>query len=1015
MSHLAIAPVQAPPAEGGGPYRRCKALYLNEILKCDHKVAKFMLEAAAADSYTAAAIEPIAAPLDAAFLFFDAAGQSLDGAGVPNMLASIGLANMNSKGKPREKFIDGKHLRCFYRRNQAEKITQKVYNFEGEHFWFLALVADKPLMDLPMHAVNKRKALHPNALGAMAEEVVTKTALTAFNGEGNAQAFLHGQSNEFVPLSTTTELRREKNGPTNADAAGTVAALFAAVSEDSTLGEYVQAIHFGCSMGVRPDAAPAEGDKPPSNEKDMLIVCFFEEMMDLMVLLGACPGYWREMGVDQLVTVLSYDQTYLKGIYATPGTMRNRLFKTCPLFHPFIIGTQRRFTQSHLMSFQIMQAKCPGVARLLAIALDLEKAERNGFISAASMATVLFDPEHVKGAFKDKCEDSKGFGLSKVEANLLWTHLSSAFTGDDSTYYAMRPQLFEMLAASHQALPAYVDGLLTHEVVHGSSAATRAAFGLEPQDAQTQDSETSNFGLRHSKEQGYRGPESQIHKVVKGWCTNVGLAEVRLMLFSHVEGRGPYHLIDEVAKERQVNAAAFHSTDPAGRVNLLHKHTGFRKWLIKRALFQDPGLMDAALAPTPVLALNAQPLPLVLHHVLASYSAGPGFPGICSIHELEHSVVNGNLIDVLGLISHLTAPIQGVVAVVAGLPNSGTRLEKAVNMSEHGCVDCTICLHLHCFCVKSFAYLIYKLKQLHTQAVRPTAQQLLSAVHSFVQGWRRKNKTNIDHVLTKSGFLNLDAGTKGQKKVNRTSSLGRRANSMRARVATSNKMAVTCFTADALEPNLFAIERNSFFTLCTHSSAHKALCECVSCGSALQLGDLAVHEVHSKEIELLGSGQYWDDRQRAVVAWCEHCCQQLIKRVPRFLTHRATNCEQDRSERQLVGLKEECKELSLVTTGFTKKEQYLQKLIEYDHANKVLDPFPTLAAGATALAAGPAAIAAIAAGPTALAPTTSPEATIASAIVATAAAITVAADASTNKHEQHQRTPSSGNDCKRRK
>lgn len=28
-------------------------------------------------------------------------------------------------------------------------------------------------------------------------------------------------------------------------------------------------------------------------------------------------------GVDQLVTVLSYDQTYLKGIYATPGTMRS--------------------------------------------------------------------------------------------------------------------------------------------------------------------------------------------------------------------------------------------------------------------------------------------------------------------------------------------------------------------------------------------------------------------------------------------------------------------------------------------------------------------------------------------------------------------------------------------------------------------------------------------------------------------------------------------------------------------
>ena len=121
-----------------------------------------------------------------------------------------------------------------------------------------------------------------------------------------------------------------------------------------------------------------------------------------------------------------------------------------------------------------------------------------------------------------------------------------------------------------------------------------------------------------------------------------------------------------------------------------------------------------------------------------------------------------------GHISHLTAPIQGAVAVVAGLPNSGLRLAKAVNMSEHGCVDCTICLHLHCFCVKSFAYLIYKLKQLHTQAVRPTAQQLLSAVHSFVQGWRRKNKTNIDHVLTQSGFLNLDAGTKGQKKVCKT-------------------------------------------------------------------------------------------------------------------------------------------------------------------------------------------------------------------------------------------------------
>jgi hypothetical protein len=37
-------------------------------------VAKFMLAAAAAGSYTAAAIEPIAAPLDAAFLFLDAAG-----------------------------------------------------------------------------------------------------------------------------------------------------------------------------------------------------------------------------------------------------------------------------------------------------------------------------------------------------------------------------------------------------------------------------------------------------------------------------------------------------------------------------------------------------------------------------------------------------------------------------------------------------------------------------------------------------------------------------------------------------------------------------------------------------------------------------------------------------------------------------------------------------------------------------------------------------------------------------
>jgi hypothetical protein len=33
-----------------------------------------MLAAAAAGSYTAAAIEPIAAPLDAAFLFLDAAG-----------------------------------------------------------------------------------------------------------------------------------------------------------------------------------------------------------------------------------------------------------------------------------------------------------------------------------------------------------------------------------------------------------------------------------------------------------------------------------------------------------------------------------------------------------------------------------------------------------------------------------------------------------------------------------------------------------------------------------------------------------------------------------------------------------------------------------------------------------------------------------------------------------------------------------------------------------------------------
>ena len=56
MSRLAIASVQAPPglctlprfsvvtpvlgapaAEGGGPYRRCKAFELNEILNCDHK------------------------------------------------------------------------------------------------------------------------------------------------------------------------------------------------------------------------------------------------------------------------------------------------------------------------------------------------------------------------------------------------------------------------------------------------------------------------------------------------------------------------------------------------------------------------------------------------------------------------------------------------------------------------------------------------------------------------------------------------------------------------------------------------------------------------------------------------------------------------------------------------------------------------------------------------------------------------------------------------------------------
>lgn len=81
---------------------------------------------------------------------------------------------MNSKGRPREKDIDGKKLRCFYRRNRAKKITQKVcpathcpnslpsphrslvqvYNFEGGHFWFLALVADEPLVDLPMHAVS---------------------------------------------------------------------------------------------------------------------------------------------------------------------------------------------------------------------------------------------------------------------------------------------------------------------------------------------------------------------------------------------------------------------------------------------------------------------------------------------------------------------------------------------------------------------------------------------------------------------------------------------------------------------------------------------------------------------------------------------------------------------------------------------------------------------------------------------------------------------------------------------
>lgn len=66
--------------------------------------------------------------------------------------------------------------------------------------------------------------------------------------------------------------------------------------------------------------------------------------------------------------------------------------------------------------------------------------------------------------------------------------------------------------------------------------------------------------------------------------------------------------------------------------------------------------------------------------------------------------------------------------------------------------------------------------------------------------------------------------------------------------------------------------------------------------------------------------------------------------------------------------------------------QYLQKLVEHDHANKVPDPFPTLATGVTALAA-------IAASPPALAAATSPKATIAAAVAATTVATAVAVGA----------------------
>ena len=61
-------------------------------------------------------------------------------------------------------------------------------------------------------------------------------------------------------------------------------------------------------------------------------------------------------------------------------------------------------------------------------------------------------------------------------------------------------------------------------------------------------------------------------------------------------------------------------------------------------------------------------------------------------------------------------------------------------------------------------------------------------------------------------------------------------------------------------------------------------------------------------------------------------------------------------------------------------------MVEHDHANKVPDPFPTLATGVTALAA-------IAASQPALAAATSPKATIVAEVAATAAATAVAVGA----------------------